>query len=313
MIIWALRFSSDYHSTRPAIRFLAGVYKKKLGKRSYSVIARFHRKYIDANRPVRDAYESKQAGGTYDVNHEALAKARGDVIRRWGHGILFDIHGQGSEPKAIFCGTQNGKTATHLVSRFGREALIGETSVFGQLAGQGLPVIPVTGSTDREDPRYDGGYIVVTYGSGSGGTLDAIQLELGRELRSTNAITDTADKLANAIAAFATEYLPRAEQSARPQTLGTVDIELSDVGRRILSTKAQQLAIHYGQVPLLVPGNRPDIADYETMATYKTEIAKNGAPKGVIVGTTVIARSQYGRGRVVCFSPHPDMSRLCLV
>jgi len=84
---------------------------------------------------------------------------------------------------------------------------------------------------------------------------------------------------------------------------------VTDVGRQVLSTKEQQLAIRCAQGPLLAPANRPDIADYETMATFKTEIAKNGAPEGVMIGTTAIARGQYGRGRVICFSPHPELTR----
>jgi hypothetical protein len=87
--------------------------------------------------------------------------------------------------------------------------------VFGQLAKQGVSVIPATGSTDREHVNYDGGYIVTTYGSGSDGTLDAIQLELGRELRTAKTIPSTAAKLANSIAAFGSQYLPRAERNAQ--------------------------------------------------------------------------------------------------
>jgi hypothetical protein len=45
------------------------------------------------------------------------------------------------------------------------------------------------------------------------------------------------------------------------------------------------------------------------MATFKTEIAKNGAPQGVMPGTTAIARGEYGLGRVVCFSPHPELTK----
>ena len=48
--------------------------------------------------------------------------------------------------------------------------------------------------------------------------------------------------------------------------------------------------------------------DYEEMAKFKTEIAKNGAPEGVMLGTTAIARGRFGQGRVICFSPHPEMT-----
>ena len=57
------------------------------------------------------------------------------------------------------------------------------------------------------------------------------------------------------------------------------------------------------------PGNKDDIPDYETIATYKTEIAKNGAPAGVMAGTTAMAKGKFGRGHVFCFSPHPEMTK----
>ncbi len=91
--------------------------------------------------------------------------------------------------------------------------------------------------------------------------------------------------------------------------IGTVDIELTPTGREILHTTNQKLPIHYGQGPLLAPANRPEIEDYEEMATFKTEITKNGAPKGVMIGTTAIARGRFGQGRVICFSPHPEMTK----
>jgi hypothetical protein len=44
------------------------------------------------------------------------------------------------------------------------------------------------------------------------------------------------------------------------------------------------------------------------LAAFETEIAKNGAPRGVMKGTTAIARGNFGDGRVVCFSPHPEQT-----
>ena len=59
----------------------------------------------------------------------------------------------------------------------------------------------------------------------------------------------------------------------------------------------------------MAPADDPDIPDYDTIATFKTEIAKNGAPVGVMKGTTAIAHGQFGQGRVICFSPHPEMTK----
>ena len=42
------------------------------------------------------------------------------------------------------------------------------------------------------------------------------------------------------------------------------------------------------------------------LASYATEMRKNDAPPGVMKGTTAIARGKFGKGRVVCFSPHPE-------
>jgi N-formylglutamate amidohydrolase len=409
---------------------LADALEQKLGKRPYVVIARFHRKYIDANRRPQDAFESPEAKATYDAYHAAVAAACKEVTARWGRGVVLDIHGQAAQPGVVFRGTQNGKTVTHLLKQSGREAVYGETSLFGQLAKQGFAVFPEVGSSDPEEPNYSGGHTVGIHGSSSGGTIDAIQLELGTKYRDSKAIGDGAEKLANAIAAFAKSYLPAEEK--KPQAtdtskrigkiavgvyldkgagpsandllralskfdqvsmtkltaeqirsgglagldilmhpggsggeqgrnldelgreeirgfvregggfigicagaylasahypwslnlldarvidtkhwnrgIGTVDIELTPAGRELLRTTNQKFPIHYAQGPLLAPANRPEIEDYEEMANFKTEIAKNGAPEGVMIGTTAIARGRFGQGRVICFSPHPEMT-----
>jgi glutamine amidotransferase-like uncharacterized protein len=90
---------------------------------------------------------------------------------------------------------------------------------------------------------------------------------------------------------------------------GTVEIELSAQGKQSLKNKNDRLQIHYAQGPLLAPVNNPDIPDFQTLATFKTEIALNGAPQGVMLGTTAAAEGQFGRGRVICFSPHPEMTK----
>jgi glutamine amidotransferase-like uncharacterized protein len=90
---------------------------------------------------------------------------------------------------------------------------------------------------------------------------------------------------------------------------GTVEIQLTDDGRKLMGVENQKLSILYAQGPLLAPGNKPDIEDYEMVATFETEIAKNGAPEGVMKGTTAIAKGKFGNGRVLCFSPHPEMTQ----
>ena len=81
-------------------------------------------------------------------------------------------------------------------------------------ATQGFHVVPPVGSDEKEE-FYNGGHTVVTYGSGSGGTLDAIQLELGSHHRSAAQLPHTAGKMAVAVALFAKSYLPSMERKAQ--------------------------------------------------------------------------------------------------
>lgn len=87
---------------------------------------------------------------------------------------------------------------------------------------------------------------------------------------------------------------------------GDVELKLTPRGRTVLDVKDEKVGVYYHQGPLLAPGNDPEIPDYEPLALFETEIAKNGAPSGVMKGTTAVAAGRYGDGKVVCFSPHPE-------
>ncbi|WP_417745030.1 BPL-N domain-containing protein [Rosistilla oblonga] len=87
---------------------------------------------------------------------------------------------------------------------------------------------------------------------------------------------------------------------------GTVSLGLSPSGRNVLKSKASGLEVYYGQGPLLIPHDNPELPGYEVLATYETEIAKKGAPVGAMVGTHAIVRTMFHDGRVLCFSPHPE-------
>jgi glutamine amidotransferase-like uncharacterized protein len=91
--------------------------------------------------------------------------------------------------------------------------------------------------------------------------------------------------------------------------VGNVKLLLPSEGRTALGADESFTTIHYENGPLLGPANRKDIPDFESLATYATEIRENDAPKGVMKGTTAIARGHFGKGRVVCFSPHPEKTR----
>jgi len=87
---------------------------------------------------------------------------------------------------------------------------------------------------------------------------------------------------------------------------GDVEVCLAPAAQQLFAVAGERQTILYWQGPLLAPAGKPEIPDYESLGTFATEIAKNGAPRGVMIGTTAIARGTFGAGRVLCFSPHPE-------
>ncbi len=90
---------------------------------------------------------------------------------------------------------------------------------------------------------------------------------------------------------------------------GEVEIALSQRGREVLGARHEMVSIHYAQGPILAPAHHKGLPGYETWATFRTQVAKNGAPRGVMPGATAVAAAEFGKGRVLCFSPHPEETK----
>ena len=185
---------------------VANAIGNQLGAKPFLVIARFDRKYVDANRPQAAAYESAAAKSYYEAYHRALEDASESVRKQWAGGILLDIHGQGAETDTIFRGTDNGKSVSALQKKFGKDALSGPQSIVGQMAAKGYKFVPDRAG-DAKERRYTGGYTTRTYGSHRGTQIDAIQLEMGSNLRASANLDRTAIDLADSIVIFVRQYL----------------------------------------------------------------------------------------------------------
>jgi glutamine amidotransferase-like uncharacterized protein len=89
---------------------------------------------------------------------------------------------------------------------------------------------------------------------------------------------------------------------------GSVQLRLTALGKQVLGVGDDLVTADYNQGPLLAPDDKPELPQYEALALFETEIAEKGAPKGVMPGTTAIARTTFGKGRVICLSPHLERS-----
>lgn len=89
---------------------------------------------------------------------------------------------------------------------------------------------------------------------------------------------------------------------------GTVKLEFTPKGQEILGFKPGEHDIRYANGPIYCAANIEAIPDYEPLALFRTELAENGSPKGVMVNAPAMVASQFGQGRVLCSSPHPEQT-----
>ncbi|MBL9092692.1 MAG: N-formylglutamate amidohydrolase [Planctomycetaceae bacterium] len=201
--------------TRELAQKIVADLETRLGGKPYFVMARFHRRYIDANRAPEHSYEDDDAKFYYDAYHDAAAEFCAEVQKKFGAGLVFDVHGQASFKDEILIGTVGGVTVKLLLERHGRGALVGREGLVGRMLDAGLKVKPALDSeTLNVAAGLNGGYTVQTYGSHRPTALDAIQLEYGTDLRSPEKLDDTARRSAEAIAGFYQAYFQRRKAAA---------------------------------------------------------------------------------------------------
>lgn len=89
---------------------------------------------------------------------------------------------------------------------------------------------------------------------------------------------------------------------------GQVKIEVTPSGQQVTGTPSGQTEIRYVNGPIIQPADRPDVPDYEPLAIFRSELAENGTPAGVMIDSPAWARGAFGRGRVLISSPHPEQT-----
>lgn len=88
--------------------------------------------------------------------------------------------------------------------------------------------------------------------------------------------------------------------------VGDVKIEFTPRGREILKMPAGLLDIRYANGPVFDAAANAGVPDFETLAVFRSELAENGAPAGIQTGSPAMVAGVYGKGRVLCSSPHPE-------
>jgi glutamine amidotransferase-like uncharacterized protein len=91
----------------------------------------------------------------------------------------------------------------------------------------------------------------------------------------------------------------------------TVKMELTVAGARVFKDVPRLLNIEYAGGPILSPADIDDLPDYVTLAYYRTEVWKYEPQRGTMIDTPAVVAARFGKGRVVIFSGHPEVSVQC--
>lgn len=89
----------------------------------------------------------------------------------------------------------------------------------------------------------------------------------------------------------------------------TLQMELTDKGREILGTTATNLEVLYANGPVVAAAGLETLPQFEPLAYYRTEVASNNTPVGVMVNSPAILAGKFQKGRVVFISPHPEQTK----
>jgi N-formylglutamate amidohydrolase len=217
---------SQYHvsgdrETDVLVQAIAREIRQLTGEDVYLVMAKFQRKFIDANRPPKIAYDNAKAAPYYQYYHQTIRQFIDAIRNRHRAGLLIDVHGQDKLPDSLVRGTRNGRTIQQLVSRAGMDAVTGVNGLFGQLAENGFKVFPnndVPASGTGENGAFNGGFTVAQYGSQTEGGIDAVQFEFGTQYRQKAELENSAKRAAKSIVGFYAAYLklPQGQARQRP-------------------------------------------------------------------------------------------------
>jgi N-formylglutamate amidohydrolase len=156
-----------------------------LAAQPFSVIARFRRRFIDANREEACAFVARAAKPFYDEYHRRITLGIAAIKRTFpNRGLLVDIHGAADQDDPgihVLLGTDNRRSLGRL---FELDSMIlwRRGGPVRALQSAGFGVIPAEAGED-EHSSFDGGFTVRRHGAARAAGLDALQVEIVRSVR----------------------------------------------------------------------------------------------------------------------------------
>jgi hypothetical protein len=86
----------------------------------------------------------------------------------------------------------------------------------------------------------------------------------------------------------------------------TVELYVNSKGRSFFKIKRRELKVNYHNGPIVAPIDDKDlnITNETVLAIFKTECHSPEGYDNLMIGSPAIVTANYGKGRVIGFSPH---------
>jgi glutamine amidotransferase-like uncharacterized protein len=105
------------------------------------------------------------------------------------------------------------------------------------------------------------------------------------------------------------EWLGKGVMSLADRGAGMVSVELSNDGMKCFPKCPRFPQMHYAGGPVFIAGHRHDVGGFATLAWFRSEISSHEADVGTMINSPAIIMARYGGGRVILFSPHPEVDQ----
>ncbi len=189
-------------NTEELARVLAEVIHERTGEYPHLTISRLRRTKLDPNREIVEAAAGDPRAETaWTEYHGFIDESSEKVEEIWGSGLYLDLHGHGHTIQRLELGyridgdelglSDEELQDTNLIRKSSIRAvaegkpdglvglLRGPNALGSLLAARGFPSVPSdVDPSPGENPYFRGGYSTERHGSGVGGTVSGIQIEM---------------------------------------------------------------------------------------------------------------------------------------
>ena len=83
-------------------------------------------------------------------------------------------------------------------------------------------------------------------------------------------------------------------------------MQLTEEGRKLFPSVSEHVDVRYANGPIVSPKSSPNLKPYTVLAWFRSEKVLYPPQAGTMIDTPAIVSGEFGNGRVISISPHPE-------